>query len=260
MHEIKKRLGKQERQDRILAELQASPAIRILDLAERFAVSTETVRRDLDELSRDGLINRTYGGAAGAPLVLEPSLDERYRTKTNERIRIGRMASHLVVPGDVLMIDAGATTIYVARRLAADIRDLTVITTSFGVASALAATPSIRIIVCPGDFDPREGGVVGPDTLAFLRRFHAAKAIIGASGLGSEGPTEASSSSAWIKRVMIERSVQAILVIDQTKFGQTMFEVVCPLSDLDHLVTDAAPIGSLQKSLAKANVTLHVAQ
>ncbi|MCL4767248.1 MAG: DeoR/GlpR family DNA-binding transcription regulator [Hyphomicrobiaceae bacterium] len=253
-------IGKLDRQQAILAEVRAAPAVRISTLAERFAVSTETIRRDLDEMSERGLLSRTYGGAAIPPLAPEPSLDDRYRTMADQRLLVAKAVGTLVQPGDTLMIDAGSTTIYVARQLAAELRGLTVVTTSFGVASSLVANPTIRILVCPGEFDPRDGGVCGPDTLAYLRRFHVTKAIIGASRLDADGPSDVISTSAWIKRVMIERAEQVILAVDGTKFEQRAFENVCGLDSLDYLATDAAPPPALARALAEAGVGVRVGE
>jgi DeoR/GlpR family transcriptional regulator of sugar metabolism len=251
-------LGKLERQQAILAEVRASPAVRIATLAERFGVSTETIRRDLDEMSERGLLSRTYGGAAGPPISLEPSLDDRYRTMVDQRTLVAKATSELIEPGDTLMIDAGSTTIYVARQLAAELRDLTVVTTSFAVASSLVTNPSMRVFVCPGEYDPRDGGVCGPDTLEYLRRFHVSKAIIGASRLDAGGPSDVVSASAWIKRVMIEQAEQVILAVDKSKFDQRAFESVCALSSLDYLATDAPPPPALARALAEAGVQVRV--
>ena len=167
-----KERSKQKRQGAIIAELRASPAIRIVELALEHDVSTETIRRDLDELSAAGLINRTYGGATGAPTTAEPMFDDRYRANTAQRMELARAAVPLIKNGDTLMIDAGSTTVFVAKRLAAELNDLTVITTGFGVASALATNPTIRVRMCPGEYDPGEGGVRGPDTISYLERFN----------------------------------------------------------------------------------------
>jgi hypothetical protein len=170
------RLKRSERFERIVAELRASPAVRISALADEFGVSTETVRRDLDELSRRGLVARTYGGAAVRPMAREPAVNERYRQRVEERSRIGARAAAFVEPGDVLMIDSGSTTSHFARRLAAAAEALTVLTNSINVAAALGQNPKLRVILCPGDYNPREAGVYGPETAAFLRRHHATKA------------------------------------------------------------------------------------
>ncbi|HLB80899.1 MAG TPA: DeoR/GlpR family DNA-binding transcription regulator [Dongiaceae bacterium] len=254
-----RRPRKRERQERILAELHADPAVRIGALARTFGVSSETVRRDLDELSRDGRVNRTYGGAALPPMGVEPSLNERYRRLVAERARIGRLAATLVAPGEVLMIDAGSTTAQLARRLAAELGDLTVVTNGLGLATILGANPGIRVILCPGAYDAREGAVLGPETTAFLERFHANTALIGASGLTPEGPGEANAGAVWVKRAMIARSQRHVLLVDRSKFDQPSFQVVCPLTALDDLVVDAPPGGALAEAVAAAGIALHVA-
>lgn len=251
------RLGKSARRERILAELRANPAVRVAELARAFGVTTETVRRDLDALSDGGLVSRTYGGAALPPMGVEPAVNERFNTLVEERQRIARAAVALVGPQDVLMIDSGSTTWHLARRLAAECQRLTVITNGMAVATALAANPSLRIVVCPGDYAAGEGGVFGPETLAFLRRFHADAAFVGASGLTTGGPTEVHPGAAWVKRVMLERAGRRVLLIDRSKFDKRRQEVVCSLAELDDVVVDAAPPAELGAALAAAGVALH---
>lgn len=253
------RLRKPERQARILAELATAPAIRISALAHKFAVSDETIRRDLDELGADGLLNRTYGGASIAPRGVEPSLNERYHILVDERTRIARRAAQLVNPSEVLMIDAGSTTAHFAGCIAAEFSELTVVTNSLAVATALASSPGIRVIMAPGDYEAREGGVFGTETNGFLSRFVADKCFIGASGLTSAGPTDANSGSAWVKRAMLAQSRRHVLLIDRSKYDQPRLEVICPLSDLDDIVADEAPARALAKHLDKASVRLHLA-
>ena len=250
--------GKQKRQGAIIAELRASPAIRIVELALAHEVSTETIRRDLDELSAAGLINRTYGGATGASAAAEPLYDDRSRANTAQRMELAKAAVPLIKNGDTLMIDAGSTTVIVAKRLAAERNDLTVITTGFGVAAALATNPSIRVRMCPGEYDAGEGGVRGPDTIGYLERFNVAHAVIGASRLDPEGPSDFNSASVWIKRTMLKQAADAILVLDSSKFAQKAFEHICTLDKLDHLVTDMAPPAKLGKALAQNSVAVHL--
>lgn len=254
------RAGKRLRQEQILTELKATPALRVSDLAREFGVSTETVRRDLDALSRDGLVSRTYGGAARGLVAQEPALNERSRLAVDERGAIARAAATLVAPHDVLMVDAGSTTAHFARRLAAGFSALTVITNSISVATALAVTPSIRVVLCPGDYDGHEGGVFGPETIEFLGRFNAGRCVIGCSGLIEHGPGEASSGSAWVKRRMIERSGAATLLVDHGKFGHTALETICALEEIGDIVTDARPGRSLSAAIKKAGVNLVVAR
>jgi DeoR/GlpR family transcriptional regulator of sugar metabolism len=254
------RLRKPERHERIIAELRANPTVRIAKLAQAFEVSTETVRRDLDELSRSGKVNRTYGGAALPPMGFEPGVNERLNEFVEERRRIAERAADLVKTGEVVMIDGGSTTTHFARRIAAESRDLTVVTNSLGVATVAALNPSIRVIVCPGDYMAREGIVSGPETIAFLSRFHGDMAVIGAGGLTVEGPSEVHSGSAWVKRTMLARCPRGVLVVDRSKFDTPRHELVCALDELDDVVVDAAPDADLGDALEASGVTLHVAE
>jgi DeoR/GlpR family transcriptional regulator of sugar metabolism len=253
-------LSKKDRQDRILAELRQSPAMRISELAAVFDVSHETIRRDLEELGQSGLINRTYGGAIAArPLGVEPDWSERYNKLSAERERIAATAVRLIRPGEAVMVDSGATTLHFARRLAATLKDVTVITNSYAIAMAAANNPDLKVISCPGIFDRHEGCVVGPDTMNFLARFNANHAVIGASGITVDGPNEAHLGAAAVKRAMLERAESRILVLDHAKFGQANLETVCPLSGFDHLVADRTPSGELAIALQRVRVEVHVA-
>ncbi len=250
------RLSKKDRQQRILAELRVSATLRISELASELGVSYETIRRDLEEMGESGLINRTYGGAVARPFGFEPAWSERANAMTAEREHIAALAIRFVRPGEVLMIDAGSTTLHFARRLAAELKDLTVITNSFAVAQALATNPSMNVIACPGRYDVHEGGVTGPDCVAFLARFNANRAIVGASGLTAEGPNEANSGAAAVKRAMLARAQERMLLIDHLKFGQPNLEVVCPLEDLNRIVTDRPPARELVQALRRAEIEL----
>jgi DeoR/GlpR family transcriptional regulator of sugar metabolism len=253
------RLGKLQRRERIVAELRANPAVRVAALARAFGVSTETVRRDLDALSDGGLVSRTYGGAALPAIGVEPSLAERQRELTRERVRIAACAFELLAPREVVMVDCGSTTWQFARRLAIEPLPLTVVTNSLGIASTLGANPALRVVVCPGDYASAEGGTFGPETLAFLRRFRADKAVIGAGGLTADGPTEVHSGAAWVKRVMLERARRGVLLVDHSKFDQPRYEIICALGELDDLISDEPPPRALAEAIAQAHVTLHLA-
>jgi DeoR/GlpR family transcriptional regulator of sugar metabolism len=106
----------------------------------------------------------------------------------------------------------------------------------------------------------REGGVYGPDTVEFIRRFKANKAFIGAGGVTAQGVTDADSSSCSVKRAMMERSDLTVLLVDRSKYDLAQFERVCALSDIDQLVCEAAPPKRLAASLKSAGVLVIVAK
>jgi len=253
------RVRRNERQQQILAELRLSPHVRISALAERFGVSTETVRRDVDMLSEQGLVARAYGGAAAAPMGVQPSFGERNEAHLEERMRIAECAVALIQPGEVLMIDAGSTTSQFARRLAVTGRDLTVLTNSLPVATALGSNERIDVILCPGDYSPGETAVYGIETIAFLRRFRANSAFIGASGLSVDGIMDANRAASAVKRAMFAQADTRYLLVDHSKFNQRKLSLVEPLSAIDAVVADCAPDSMLMAALHDAEVILYAA-
>jgi DeoR/GlpR family transcriptional regulator of sugar metabolism len=285
--------GKGQRHRRILAALATDPTVRISALAAEFGVSAETVRRDIETLSRQGAVRRTYGGASIVHAGLQPELSSRETMAVAERARIGAAAAAMVPPSGVVMLDAGSTTGHMARALAARLvaatalddvaatvarggaemlprsmaetlprgMAVTVLTNSLRAAQDLAAAPEtgLRVILCPGDVSAAEQGVYGPETSAFLERFNADLAVVGASGLTEEGPCDVHTRAAWVKRAMFARAARRVLLADSEKFGRAVLERICPLGALTDLVTDRAPEGRLAEALAEAGVGVLVA-
>jgi len=246
------RLSKSDRQARIVAELRATPSLRVNELSDRLGVSTETVRRDLAELDERGLISRTYGGAM-RPIAFEPALAEREGLMLAERERIAAAAVQLVKPNDILMIGGGATTLHFARRLAAERNHVTVITHAFSIAMALATNPTHKVLMLPGQYDGREGLIHGPETIDALQRYRANRAVLGASGLTAEGPSDASAGPGLIYGAMMRRSSETLILADHTKFDRPSLAVYGTWSAATTLVSDAAPVGELASALAAAD-------
>ena len=256
----KRRSSQQERHAQLLALLRREGTVRIATLASLFGVTTETARRDLDELARRGALQRTYGGGASRSLIDEPGIAARNRTHAAERGLIGVAAARLAEAGDALLIDCGSTTSAFARALAARDLHLTVVTNCLPVAIALGTGAHCRVLLCPGDYAIREGGVFGADTLEYLRRFKANKAFIGAGGLTPDGVTDADSPGAAVKRAMIGRAARTLLLVDGSKYDLVQFERVCPLTDIDDLISDEVPPPRLAAGLKGADVRVTVAK
>ncbi len=253
------RLSADERHARILRDLRLNPALRVAHLAKAFGVTTETIRRDLDALGADGRLARTYGGAAAAPGEREPALHERQHLRVAERNRIGGRAAALIKPGDVLMIDSGSTTLHFARHLASRLKNLTVITNSPAIAATLGVNGTMKIILCPGEYDTFEGGVFGVHTVEFLKQWHADRTLIGASGMSIGGPSEAISDAVHIKRAMMAQAKRSTLLADATKFDQRHLELIHPWHLVDEVVVDQKPPPPLAEALREADVKVLVA-
>ena len=116
--------------------------------------------------------------------------------------------------------------------------------------------PTITVLSCPGQYDSHEGSVTGPDAINYLGRFNANRAVIGASGITLEGPNDVHSSAVAVKRAMLARSQEHILLLDHSKFEMPNLEVVCPLGEIHRLVTDQAPAHELASALGKAKVEI----
>ncbi|GGL49999.1 DeoR/GlpR family DNA-binding transcription regulator [Wenxinia marina] len=253
------RLRKADRRDRILAELRLSPHLRSADLAERFGVSAETIRRDVEALEAEGRLVRAHGGVTALPGG-RPDLAERSRERLVERERIGRTAAALVVPGQTLMIDAGSTTLQFARHLAFRGIAVTAVTNSLSVALALGRGGAARIVLCPGDYLPGEEAVVGAETVAFLSERAVDVAVIGATALDARGASEAVPGFAAVKRAMLARGRQGLLLCDAAKFGLRRLEPVAPPGGISGLVADRAPPPDLSRALSEGGCTVHVAE
>lgn len=258
--ETRPRLRKDERRRQILLELRLRPHVRVSDLAQRFQVSSETVRRDLEQLSADGLLDRAHGGASAPTAAHYPTFDERSHARVRERERIGRLAAELVVPGETLMIDSGSTTLMMARFLAFKSTPCTVVTNSFPVATTLGQSENAKLVFCPGDYLPSESAVIGTDTTEFLGRHQVDRCLIGASGISAEGPSEAVRGFAAVKRAMLRQSRASQLLVDCEKFGRKSLTLVGQLSELTSVVCDAAPEDDLAEALKQAEVEVLVAE
>ncbi len=253
---MSRKLSKQERQHRIVTAIAANAAVGISTLAETLDVTKQTIRRDLDELSANGVINRTYGGGSIRPVGLEPSFIERSHTLIAEREAIARLAAGLLSDGEVIMLGAGVTTHYLARELALRSKRQQVLTNNINAVGVLATNSNIRIIIVPGNYESKEGCVVGEEALAFLDKFRADTAVIGASGVYRDGVCEVNSGIAWVDRAMLKRARRHILLAVSAKMDLPNLELVCPLGQIDILVTDRAPEGELRDALLAAGVKI----
>ena len=252
------RFNKTERRRQILLELKLRPHVRISDLATRFGVSTETVRRDFDALSSEGLVARAHGGASAPAQGHYPSLDEREGARIEERERIGARAARLVGDGETVMIDSGSTTIQMARALAYLGTPCTVITNSIPVAMTLGHGPA-QVLLCPGEYLAAESAVVGTETLEFLVRFNVDRCMIGSSGFSEEGPSESVRGFAAVKRTMLNRATHRHLLVDSVKFGRKGLARVGDLERLSSIVVDKRPSVGLMRALQAASVKTVIA-
>jgi DeoR/GlpR family transcriptional regulator of sugar metabolism len=245
------------RREAILARLAESGYATVDSLAQQLAVSNMTVRRDLDRLANEKLVNRTHGGATlddgrGG----ERSVDERLGESHAEKRAIGRAAAEMVEDGDTVIIDAGTTALEVARHLMGR-SDITVISNSLRVIEALSQSEGIRTIATGGELKQRELAFVGPVAEGMLAQRRATLAFISASGCTPEdGPTDYEDAEVAVKRVMVAHARRCFLLLDASKFGRTAPLVIAPLDEFDGVISDAEISAEMAEFLQRSGLEL----
>lgn len=244
----------------ILEAARSNPLIRVSDLAKSLNVSPETIRRDLVQLQANGQLRRHFGGAVAQPVGMEPSWRERLVGEpARRREAIAEAALRFVQDGDVIAVGPGATTYTFAKRLAVHAGSFTVFTNNLAAATCFTVGARARVVVAPGDYDLAEGCTTGPEAMAFISKFRFDTMFFSVGGLTPEGGSDSVSGLAWSERAMLERSARSILLIDHTKFDKAFFELVCPLTAIQTLVTDGDPPDHIRDALRRVGVEIVVA-
>lgn len=254
-----------EREAAILSMLEERGFISFRDLETRMDASPATLRRDLDRLARDGVIERVHGGAksakgresTGAAHLSGSPFHENVEKMKREKRAIGRAAAKLCVAGEAIMIDGGSTTLQMCPHLEA--LNLQVLTNSLHIVNALLAQPGTRLSV-PGGAIFREQDIilsaVGDD---LMPRFHAPKLFMGCAALGPWGLMQADVVLVAAERRLIERAERVIVLADSSKFTHSSGNVVAGLDEIDTVVTDAGVPVEHREMLTKAGVELVIA-
>ncbi|MFO3797232.1 MAG: DeoR/GlpR family DNA-binding transcription regulator [Anaerolineales bacterium] len=239
------------RHQTILALLEEQGEVRVGDLCQQLGVSEMTIRRDLSELERAGLLRRVHGGAVSAR---GRSYEPPFLTRANEHLaqkqRIGQLAASLVHDGDSIALDVGTTTLEVARALKEREKlNLTVLTASLHIANLLANMPTIRLIVVGGILRPGELSLIGHLAERAFREFYVDKLFLGVGGLSIEaGLTEYNLEDALVKQAMIQTAKECIVVADSSKINRIAFTHIAPLNQIHTLITDSgADAGAIQQ-------------
>jgi DeoR family fructose operon transcriptional repressor len=232
------------------------------ELAERFGVSIDTVRRDLDQLSADGVLVRTYGGAVSLSTVsrTDRAVDQRLTLQEQEKEKIAALAAGLVQDGSTIMINGGTTTLALARNLRQH-RDLTVATNNLLVPGALPPTAIRDIYLFGGAVRSLTLATIGP--VSFRANGGAELdiscdlALIGVGAVSADaGYTTSNLAEAAMMREMISRATRVAILADSSKFGRRLFAQVSELANADYLITDTMPSPDLRDALAASEVEL----
>lgn len=250
----------EERKQRILATLHRAAAVRVEDLGQALRVSPASIRRDLADLERAGLLKRTHGGAVSTRLAaLEPSLAEKEDRYQAEKVAIATLATEFVQTGDTIFLDAGSTTRQIARGLKAR-GGITIVTNAPNIVWELAGS-DLEILLTGGQLRRGILSLVGPLTEQALASMHVDKLFLAANGVDPvKGVTTPNLTEAQTKQAMIRSANQVILVADHSKFGRVTFSRICPIDRVQHVITDAAVPHEVVAAIEQLGVTVHLAK
>jgi DeoR family transcriptional regulator, aga operon transcriptional repressor len=234
-----------DRRDQILVELRKKGSISLEELTEHLGASPASIRRDLSKLQKQGLIRRTHGGAALVePLLYEPfRYDSLFQTRVQhrpaEKRRIGLAAASLIQEHETVGFTAGTTTTQVARNIR-NRRNLRVVTNAVNIAMELCNCEGLQTFVT-GGFVQWAGSfsLVGQGAINFLNDIYLDKVFISACGIDiARGITVIEPEESLTFRAMIHQAKSRILVADSTKLGIVTPALVCPITEINMLITD----------------------
>lgn len=232
----------------ILDIARAEGRVSALDLAARFDVSVQTIRRDLSDLAEAGRLDRVHGGAVLPSSVANLGYQDRRVLHEAEKTAIGRRCAADLPENIAIFLSIGTTTEAVARELIHH-RNLMVVTNNINVATILAANADCEIILAGGLLRRSDGGLIGSLTSAAVEQFKFDYAVMGCSALDEDGDLlDFDIQEVGVNRTIIRQSRRTCLVADHSKFQRTAPVRIASLSEFDTFYTDRAPSPALARA------------
>lgn len=228
------------RQGEILDIARVEGRVSVEDLAVRFGVTLQTIRRDLGELAEAGKLDRVHGGAVLRAGVVNIAYEERRLMNAEAKAAIARTCAASIPDNSSLFLNIGTTTEAVAQALL-NHRNLTVVTNNLNVANILAASESCDVIVAGGVLRRSDGGLVGDLTTEAIAHFKVDHAIIGTSALDRDGDLlDFDPQEVRVSRAILRQARASYLVADASKLDRRAPVRIASLSEIDRVVTDRA--------------------
>ena len=240
-----------ERRALILRMLEQQDEVQVTEISRQTGISEVTIRKDLTILHNRHLLLRTRGGAMRKPIEnpsQETAISKRQMFNFKEKERIGAEAVKLINEGDVIMLDAGTTTLEVARHLD-KFQNLRIITNAINIATELMQYKRFKVVLLGGSVRANSLSLVGPLALSTLRNFSSYKLFLGIDSFSLEnGISTHNLEEALLNQIMIQQADKVIAVFDSSKFNRRSFVHIADVKDLDCIITDRAiPVGMSSK-------------
>jgi DeoR/GlpR family transcriptional regulator of sugar metabolism len=242
-----------QRQAAILDRIRDSGGVRVRELVAELGVSDMTIRRDLETLAERGLLKKVHGGATApfAHATDEPGFDEKSAQHEREKLAISAFAATLVKPATAIALSAGTTT-WTLAQLLVNVPELTVVTNSVPVADVFyRAGRRDQSVILTGGVRTRSDALVGPVAIAAIKSLNLDQAILGVHGLSvARGLMTPNLMEAEMDQALLRAAHQRIVLADHTKLEVVGFSTICPLAEVDLLITDDGLDAEAQSQLA----------
>lgn len=248
-----------KRQRHILNQIKEKGSVNVIELAEALNVSDMTIRRDLKELGKMGLLQRTHGGAVNSHgRGYEPPLAVRNTENIAEKKVLGSYAAQMILEGDSVALDVGSTIYQIAMNLE-NTRNITIVTPSMSIGMLFCNRSDVRLILPGGVVRVGEASMIGELARRNLELLLVDKLFLGIGAIdAATGLSEYNLDGAAIKQAMIKNAKEVIVVADASKMQKIAFAYVVGFNEIHHLVTDAIPPDELMEVLTRNKVKIHV--
>jgi DeoR/GlpR family transcriptional regulator of sugar metabolism len=246
-----------DRVETILNHLKLHNLVTVEELVEVTGASPSTIRRELSKLTRKGTISRVHGGATlNRYIPIQTPVTEKAVTRHQDKALIGKKAASLIREGDCIILDAGTTTMEIARNIPNI--PLTVFTPDLNIALVLSELSQVDVIVTGGRIDKTTKSCAGDDTKQYFEKINPNLVFLACNAWIDESPgvSTPSYSKVIIKKALLKRHAKKVLVVDSSKYGATSLYKICDIDDLDVVVTDKGLPEDICESLKKRGVIM----
>ncbi|EGO65539.1 DeoR family transcriptional regulator [Acetonema longum DSM 6540] len=245
-----------ERRQQIMEHLLQDNKVYVGSLSKIFKVTEETIRRDLEKLENEGLLQRSHGGAVlKEPTGEDFSFAKRAAVNCPFKQNLAEKAKFLINDGDTIMVDS-STTALTLMHLLVNKKNITIITNSIKLLNDFADA-NFKMISCGGDLRTHSCALVGTAACRALTRYYVDFTVISCKGIDREkGIMESNEAESHIKQQMIRQAKSKLLLVDHTKFDKIAFTKTMDFNEIDYIVTDQEPDALWVSFLRKQNVKL----
>lgn len=250
-------MNQEDRIKSIVDYLKINGKISMDDICSLYEVSYDTARRDLVKMETDDLIVRVRGGAILPSMTKHINSYKNRLSDAETKRSIAVTAASLIQDGDYLLLDTGTTTQYIAEFMTTV--NNVVVTNSIDIASVLCDKPQTTIHLLGGVLNTWHRYAHGPRTIEMLHDIKVDKLFLGTCGISPEGLFAPTEEEAYIKREMIKRANQVMLLADSSKFEKQLFHRVCRFDAFDILITDVKPKDPFGKLFTDCDIQVIVA-